>query len=276
MEKQTRVYPAERPRGGFVGKLILFLSALVILSGLFGPAEPNGVSIRTVPSSTPIPLDETFDETITEAEFTLPSSQWFSLQLGAFETEEAAQEIASQFIRRGAGGYVWQDGRYRTLAAVYPSRDDAQMVRQRLLQQHRVETYLYEISLPAMQLRLTGMKGQMEILQAAFLHADDLIHQLYMLSSSMDRQEISVSECCESLSALDETLQAVWLRMNQRFAKPRHEAVNALMELFQSYSEFVHALHANESAVTMGANLKQQTLSSLHMLKHVYDTISHT
>jgi len=276
MEKHTRVYPAEKANGGWLGKLIMFLSLVVIFSGLAGRDVDGDLSIQAEPSATPIPLHESFDETITETAFTLPASTWYTLQLGAFETEEAAKEMAEQYTRRGAAGYVWQDGRYRVLAAVYPSRDDAQSVRQRLSQQHRVDSYLYEVSLPALQLRLSGMKGQMDILQAAFLHADDLIRQLYQLSAAMDRQEMSVAECIEALLPLQDNAQTVTLRLNQRFTKPRHAAVTGLINLFDSFSSFVRNCDETQSSVAIGSEVKHQTILSLHMLKHVYDTISHT
>lgn len=276
MEKRMRVYPVEKDGGSWLGKLILFLSAVVILSGLVWREDGGELSIRTVPTPSPIPLDEAFDETLTEVEITLPSSVWYALQLGAFETEQAAQETAEQYARRGAGGFVWQDGRYRALAAVYPSREDAQNVRERLSEQHQVETYLYEIALPAMRLRLTGMKGQTEILEAAFIHASDLAQQLYMLSNELDRQEISVEECIANLAALGENAQTVSARLEQRFTRPRPSTVDELAEMFRSFCAFSQTLSGEESSATLGGSVKYQNLATLNMLKHVYDTMSHT
>lgn len=276
MEKHTRIYPAQSPRGGWVGKLLLFLSAVVIISGLVSREDPNDLSIRAAATPTPIPLNESFDETMTETEFTTPSITWYALQLGTFETEKAAQEAANQYIMRGAGGFVWHDGRYRTLAAVYPTREDAQSVRTRLAQQHGVDTYLFEIHLPAIQLRLSGMKGQTDLLEAAFIHASDLAAQLYALSIALDRQEISVSECVSQLKLHAQTIQTVSLRLNQRFRKPEPDAVKGFCELFEAFSAFAFSCDTDTSNVTLGSQMKYQTLSALYMLSHVYDTISHT
>ena len=81
---------------------LLFLSAVVVLSGLVWRGEE--VTIETAPTATPIPTDALFDETVEEREITLPSATWYALQLGAFESETAAEELANQFVKRGAPG----------------------------------------------------------------------------------------------------------------------------------------------------------------------------
>lgn len=57
--------------------------------------------IQTVATPSPIPLDAAFDETRETQEITLNGSVWYALQLGAFETEEAACQLAEQFQRPG-------------------------------------------------------------------------------------------------------------------------------------------------------------------------------
>jgi len=276
MERRRRVYPAQRSGSGWLSGLMLFLSAVVVLSGLVWRGENDGLSIHLAASPTPIPLDEAFDETPAQIDVTLPGSEWYALQLGAFEKEDSAKALGEQFARRGAAGYVWLDGRYRTLAAVYPLRDDAQTVRQQLSEKHEVETFLYQISLPALQLRLSGMQGQLEILNAAFIHADELVRSLQRLSSALDRQETTVMEAVTELQGMKEQLMTVSLRLSQRFAAPRHETVAGLIRCFDSFAEFVSSLDPSQSEVAVGTKLKYQTLSSLDRLKQVYDSLSNT
>lgn len=276
MERSRRVYPAQRSRDGWLSGLMLFLSAVVVLSGLVWRGEKDGLSIRIAEGPTPIPMNEAFDETPAQIDITLPGSEWYALQLGAFENEDSAKTLAEQFSRRGAAGYVWLDGRYRTLAAVYPLRDDAQAVRQQLSEKHEVETYLYQISLPAMQLRMSGMQGQLEILKAAFIHADELVRSLQRMSSALDRQEMNVQEVAAELQGISEQLTMVTLRLKQRFAAPRHETVDGLIRCFENYAAYVSSFDSAQSEVAAGTMLKYQTLSSLEMLKQVYDSLSNT
>ena len=276
MERNRRVYPAQQSRDGWLSYLLLFLSALIILSGLVFREEGSTLSIKLASTPTPIPLEEAFDETPCEKELELPSGNWYALQLGAFESEEAARKLGQEYARRGAAGYVWLDGRYRTLAAVYPLKEDAQAVRSQLSLIHEVDTYLYEISLPALRIRLSGMKGQLEILEAAFLHANDLITSLQAMSVALDRQETNVPEALDSLHALRDQLSIISLRLRQRFASPRHQAVTGLLECFDSFIAFADSFPENENEVMIATRLKQQTLDSLDLLHKVYQTLSNT
>ena len=200
MQTGKRVYPRQREPGKWLSYLLLFLSVTVILSGLV--SRGGDLSIQPAVTATPIPTDAYFDETVEEREITLPSATWYALQLGAFESETAAEELAQQFIKRGAAGYVWHDGRYRTLAAVYPTREDAQTVREQLSDAHSVDSYLYQIDLPALHLLMKGMKGQLDILEAAFAHANDLTVNRQAVSVAMDRQEMSGEEAAQLLGTL--------------------------------------------------------------------------
>lgn len=276
MERRRRVYPAERHNSGWLSFFLLSASAIVLLSGWFLQDKGDGLTISPLNTRAPIPLNENFDETPAEREMTLPSASWYALQLGAFESETAASELARQYMQRGAAGFVWHDGRYRTLAAVYPLKEDAQNVRRQLQENHAVESYLYQIDLPSIHIRLTGMEGQLEILEAAFLHANDLVAELQSLSTAMDRQEISREETLKKLLSLKEQMDLVALRLQQRFASPRHETVTQMVEFLAGYETFCSELSEQDSAVTLGTKLKHQTLASLFQLKQVYDTLHHT
>lgn len=274
MQRHTRIYPVEK--SPWLSVLLLVLAAVVILSGLMGRSEGGDVSIVPIATATPIPLDASFDETIVEKEITLPSSTWFALQLGAFENEKSADEMAQQFSKRGAAGYIWNDGKYRALAAVYPSKEDAQLVREQLEMQHSIDTYLYQIDLPSIRVRMRGMQGQLDILQAGFVHGNDLIAQLQNLCVFMDRQEMNAEQAIARLNELAAQMETVALRLRQRFQAPRPAVVEALMNCMEDYQTFCIQLNAKDSQVTLGAKIKHQTLVSLNGLKHVYDTLSHT
>ncbi len=276
MERKRRVYSVQSPRDGWLSYLLLFLSSIVLISGLVWRPEMQSISIRPVATPTPIPMSEAFDETPAQMDFTLPSATWYALQVGAFENQKAAEETAERFMRRGAAGYVWHDGRYRVLAAVYPLREDAQNVRRQLEEVHSVDSFLYEIHLPAIQLRISGMQGQLDILQAAFDHGFQLVKDLQEMSVSMDRQEISVSEALERLKGINETLVEVSLRLEQRFVAPRHATVSGLVACMNDFNDFFTSLDEMESEVAFGMKLKKQTFVSFDHLRKIYDTLSTT
>lgn len=276
MDGSKRVYPREKQPGKWFSYLLLFLSAVVVMSGLVWRGGGEELSIEPVVTPSPIPTDAYFDETPEQRELTLPASCWYALQLGAFESETAAGELARQFTQRGAAGYVWQDGRYRTLAALYPTQDEAQNVRRRLSEQHTVDSYLYRIALPALHVRMSGMKGQLDILEAAFTHGNDLVSRLQAISVMMDRGEKNAQEAVECLTALEGQMQTVNLRLQQRFIRPRHQTVEGMIACFEDYLAFCQKLDPNESAAALSVKLKWQTFASLEKLKHVYDALGNT
>lgn len=273
MEGSKRMYPRDVQPGKWFSYLLLFLSAVVILSGLVWRENGDELSIVPMATATPIPTGVYFDETPEERELTLPAATWYALQLGAFENETAAEELSRQFAKRGAAGYVWRDGRYRTLAALYPTQDEAQNVRRQLSESHTVDSYLYPIALPALRVRMNGMKGQLDILEAAFTHANDLVAQLQVTSVLMDRAEESNAEAMERLVALAGQMETVSLRLKQRFAVPLHPTVEGLVDCFEDYARFMTTLDNNDSAATLSTKLKWQTFASLEKLKRVYDAL---
>lgn len=275
MQSNKRVYPSERKPGKWLSYLLLFFSAVIVLSGLTNRGGEQPI-IQPVATETPIPLEAAFDETPESRELTLPGGTWYALQLGAFETEAGARDLAEQYGSRGAAGYVWLDGRYRTLAAIYPSREDAQNVRQQLLSQHSIESYLYEVPIPALTVRMKGMKGQIDILQAAFSHAAELTSSLQALSVRMDRQELSVAEACEALNALKAQMELVALRLEQRFTTPRNAAVQGLIGLFRDFGAFAAKQDEGQSAVELGRQVKHEAIHSLYLTKEIVDTLGNT
>lgn len=275
MQTRKRVYPSERKPAKWVSCSLLFLSAVILFSGVAARSGGDAV-FETVATPSPIPLDAAFDETRETREITLNGSVWYALQLGAFETEEAAGQLAEQFQRRGAAGYLWPEERFRVLAAVYPEKEDAQAVRQQLRDQHDVDSYLFEISIPSVSLRMTGMRGQIDILEAAFLHAEELIRQMERISETLDRQEITPAEAAEELNTLREQVELVALRMEQRFLSPRNAAVTGLIGLMRDYAAFAREKTGQESNALLSRQLKYQTIQTIRLLLELTDELRNT
>ena len=276
MERRTRVYPAERRGSAWMSIAFLGMAALLIATGLVWRDRGSELTVEPLLYATPVPLEERFDETPAKREMVLPAFEWHALQLGAFENEAAAKEQAEQFAMRGAAGYVWHDGRYRVLAAVYPLKEDAQRVRERLQVRHEIDSYLYQIKLPEIHVRLSGMQGQLDILQAALIHGTDLVNALQRMSVSMDRQELNVDEAFAELASLHDQISLVALRLRQRFAAPRHAMADQLLGCLEQFDAFYASLNRSMSQITLGPRLKHQTFEMLSGLKKVYDTLSHT
>ncbi|MBO5500532.1 MAG: SPOR domain-containing protein [Clostridia bacterium] len=275
MQDRRKVYPSGHAPIRWISWLLLLAAAVVFLGGLLPSRKPSG-TITPLPTETPYPLTESFDETMETCQWSLPAVEWYALQLGAFDNEASAKTMAEQFQARGAAGYLWQEERFRLLAAIYASETDARNVRQQISQQHEVESYLYRISLPPVAVSIHGMRGQIEILQAAFGHASDLITAMQETGLAADRGESTREEQLAKLSALDEQMQLVKLRLYQRFPEPRNSCVTGLIQLFDDYSGFATSMDPQETEVMFSTKLKYQTLRSLDLLRQVYDILGNT
>lgn len=276
MERRKRVYQNRKEYGKWFQGALAVLTAIIILSGLAERRKTGDFLLEPELEKAQLKLEESFDETMTEAVIELQSYHWYAIQVGVFEKEETAKQSSAAFQKRGAAGYLWKDGRYRVLASAYPEKEDAQLVRQQLQDQHGIDSYLHQISFPALKLRMRGMQGQLDIVQAALTHLHDLVSQVQSLSVRMDRQELSAIEAMDTLNVLKEQIQIVAIRIEQRFSMPRNETVQAIANGLNGYVAFVSALSTHESSLSMGMKLKYQVFVILSDIQKVYDTLTHT
>jgi len=276
MEKQRRVYPAKRYHDKWLSVALLTVSAILIVSGLVSRTKTSIFSLETKAFETPLPMNEPFDETLASMTLEIPADVWYALQVGVFESEESAHQASKNFQKRGAAGYIWSDSRRRVLASVYLSKEDAQAVREQIRDQHSIDSYLFAIEFPAVRMRLTGMQGQLEILQAAFGHVKELAVQMQKMSVAMDRKELSGTEAKEKLDAMSTQADIVALRLEQRFPKPVHRTVQALIDCFTDYTTFASGFSGKESDVEMGMRLKYQVFVTLEKTHDIYQTLSQT
>lgn len=275
MQEQKKIYPSGHAPAKWLSWFITLLTVLVVLSGLFTRSHTDTV-IQPAATATPLPLEESFDETMDSCEWSLPQVEWYALQLGAFDSEDSALALAEQFRTRGAAGYLWQQDRYRVLAAIYASEEDARAVRTQISQQHGVDSYLYRISLPGVQVSMQGMRGQIEVLQAGFLHAADLVAQQQACSLLADRSGTDTRALLATLKAASEQATLVAARIRQRFPEPRNACAAGLLRLLESYSSFYAGLEEGAQTVLFGSELKYQSILSLDLLRQVYDTLGNT
>lgn len=275
VQEHKKIYPSGHAPVKWLSWLLVGVAAFLVLGGLLSRSTVDTV-IEPLPTATPFSLEEGFDETLESCQWQLPEVNWYALQLGAFDGQSSAEELGEQYRLRGAAGYLWQDERWRVLAAVYATEEDARTVRKQISELHGVDSYLYHIRLPGAAVSMQGMRGQIEILKAAFEHAAALVGELQQLSLQADRSQGGTEELSAALFALKDQTSLVSVRLSQRFPEPRNSCVVGLMELFGSYADFCESLQADAPAVSFGASLKYQTILSLDLLRQVYNTLGNT
>ncbi|MBQ8312070.1 MAG: SPOR domain-containing protein [Clostridia bacterium] len=236
--------------------LLIGLGAMIRLRGA------DTLEAQHVPQPTPTPVASAYDETVETREVTLPQECWYAIQTGIYSTAEAAQEKRDTYAQRGAPGYVNQDGeKWRVYIACYGEKDDAAAVRERLSVNQDVETYLHSWVCPEITLRLTGMVGQLDVVETGLTLMHQAANVLRDNAALLDGGERTLSEAQSVVAALDESIRLWQETAGDRFTKPYPELVDMEMQLAAGWKEKHAALQGAESATALSAAMKLQAMA---------------
>ncbi|MGN0778070.1 MAG: SPOR domain-containing protein [Aristaeellaceae bacterium] len=244
-------------------KLLLFLTALVILAGIashFKGRESITATPMYAPTATPVTA--AFDETVTTREITLPQDTWYAIQTGVYSTREAAEGRVNAYADRGAPGYVAEDGgKWRVFIACYGSREEAAAVRERLTTMQKVDTYLHEWPCPALTLRLSGMAGQLDVAEAGLSLMGQAATLMRNTALALDAGEAMPDAARATTASLGESM-ALWEQTaRERFARPYPPLIEGILTMAQAWPESQEAIMQAEDATALSAAMKQQAMA---------------
>ncbi len=261
---KTKRYPV-RNRGGWAA--LLLLAGLLLGAGavIYGrqaweaalPLLPGVLQ----PSAAQTPAPEAVSRE--ERTLTLPGHTWYALQLGAFDSAEAAESSAESYRTRGAAGYIRRQGQYRVLAAAYASRADAQAVMTQLRNNHQIDAVLTEITQAEVTLRLNGRPEQLTALNDAYDALEQMSQQLAALSDSLDRGKTDRQTALSALRSQRDTLTALKARIDAQFGKNAPQAVKDAGDLLESLSLSLNEALAAQGTAVLGARIKYAQLQCL-------------
>lgn len=168
------------------------------------PPTGNGDALPLTPSGGYSPTSAVPASTDrTTGEIRLESRTYYTLQLGAFSSEQNAQKLAGELKGRAAAGYIYSDeGLYRVLAAAYESKDDARAVKEQLMEQNGLDSKVNELVLPAVALRVTAGEEQLSAVQEAFSAADSACSELFEICKGFDKSELTAAQVTARLNDL--------------------------------------------------------------------------
>lgn len=245
---KTRRYKVRRGRNGWI--FLLFLGALAAAAAYFFHSGDLPLIISPAPTLTP--QESAADERI----ITLPGKTWYALQLGVFDQESSARQLAESYRGRGAGGFIAGSAPFRVLAAAYTSRADAQSVQNQLRTLHGVEAYINEIHRAEMTFKVTGQKAQLIALSDAYDAVDQAAVHFSTLSQGLDQRVMEETEILLALKSQKETLIALRDRLQNLFGPQPHAAVAQMMNLLSELSEAVDLALAAPGETRLGAQIK--------------------
>ena len=267
-------YPVRKRGGGWV--LLLLLGVLLGAgAATFGKQAFSGLvfpqfSAVRQPSIPQTPEFASREERI----LTLPGHTWFALQLGVFDSEEAAESLAASYRSRGAGGYVRTQDQYRVLAAAYAARADAQAVLTQLRTLHQVDAVLTEIVQPEVTLRLTGRPEQLTALSDACDALEQLSIELAALSNDLDRGAADRQTTLDALRSHRETLTALKSRIDKQFGENAPDTVRKAAEMLDALSLSLGEALSVQGTAALGARVKYAQLQCLCRMADYAEALS--
>jgi len=261
---ETRMYKRKMKRTKLLQRsigILLFIAAAALLWHRL----PDNFRMEQIglPTATPITAD--FDQTIDSREITLAEESWYAIQTGVFSTEEAAVQKADAYTERGAPGTVIRDGeKWRVFIACYGTEEQAASVRTRLEQNQKVDTYLYAWKCPELRLRLSGMIGQMDVVEAGFTLLISCASALRDAAIQLDAGELTTTEAVAAVESLRSQLSLWGQTTRSRFGNKTPDLVQGMLDMTGQWSEQMESLQAAENATALSAALKAQAMGMYH------------
>lgn len=254
---ERRVYRRKLARRRCMRTVVLLVLIAVAVAAMLGQERRARLSAEAIAQPTATPIAVSYDQSLVEREVTLPEETWYAIQTGVFSTQEAAQEKAGVLTQRGAPGAVVQDGdKWRVFIACYGTETDAASVRQHLGENQRVETYLYRWRCPELQLRLKGMAGQVDVVEAGFTLMMQSVRLLRDTASLLDAGELTQLEAKQALSEQEKQVRLWEKTANDRFGRNPPSPVKELLNQLQAWTAALDACRQQETKTALSAQLK--------------------
>lgn len=270
---QHKIY-CQQNRKRRIRRFTLYLTLVLIAVGMLGRFRSSGMlTVDPLVAPTATPLSAAFDETPVSRQIILPDSVWYALQTGIFSDAAAAEKAAALYSDRGAPGYILrQNGKYRVLIACYGSRDAAESVRSRLSEKQSVETYIFEWSADELGMQMSGMAGQLDVVEAGLSLLHDTSVQLRDLASGCDSGEYTLEEGLAVVSGIQSQLTLLRSTLASRFSQPRPAFVTTELSELDAALSLLVPLNECSTTTDLSARLKLQAMAlyeQLHNLRAI-------
>lgn len=260
---ERRMYRWRQKRARRRRRVLALLLAASAVAVLLAWGRKPVFQAERIAAPTATPVASAYDQTIETREITLPEETWYAIQTGVFSTAEAAAEKAGAYAERGAPGTVVRDGaKWRVFIACYGSESDAASVRQRLGDTQQVETYLYHWNCDELRLRLTGMAGQLDVVEAGFSLLQQTAAALRDAATLLDAGELTATEACQTVGEIDGRITLWAQTARSRFRTQQPDVIKQLLALTDGWNARRKSLEgAADSATALSAELKGQGMA---------------
>ena len=192
-----------------IGETSTFASAPPTLLPYQSPPPPTVTPYKTATPSEPAQTPKV--EVVKDVTF--PRLDYHAVQIGAFSSVETAETEAAEIKQRGGAGYILFDVRYRVFASVYLNESDARSVRDRLMSENGIDSYIYSGAVPAVELTVTASQEKINSISAGYEAWRTSLELMRKLSDLVDKGNMepseAINELFNSIEALNLTRDAL-------------------------------------------------------------------
>lgn len=257
---ETRLYRRKRRH---LRKVRLGVLLLLAVGGVIYALGPDSIEFVTerIDRASIGSLTGEFDRTQETREVTLLEETWYAIQTGIFSTANAAEDKAQAYTSRGAPGVVVQEGeKWRVFIACYGTEGEASTVRTRLQERQEVDTYLYAWRCPELRLRLTGMAGQLDAVEAGFTLFTSTSSALREAAIELDAAQLTYAETLAKVEAMQGQISLWEKTIRSRFDGKLPDMVKSMLAVTEGWSARFEGLKSAADATELSAALKAQSM----------------
>ncbi len=194
----------------------------------------------------------------------------FLVELSKADSAETARIEAARYTRRGAAGYILQDGDvFRVIGAVYADKAGADAVALRLEGIEKIAAQVITAQGPASALRVTAAQTQIDALTQGESSLRSLTDQMIALAQSLDAGKVSSEPAAQQIQLIHAEAQLRLRALERAVGADEHPIMRGLMLLLQQLSDATGEgmTGRDESTLSFSAKIKYNSITM--RLRHI-------
>ena len=198
------------------------------------------------------------------SERTFPVLGGYFVQLHRARDASTARIEAARHMRRGAAGYVMQDGEsYLVIGALYDAKEEAEAVVSRLIEREGIAAEVVARQFGGVKLRVTATQAQID---AFFLGEESLrplTSRLAELAQQLDQGKIGIEPAARQIGLIHEESALRLHALRDALGGDEHPLMRRLCALYELMEQATGdaALNAAQSPLSFSAKIKYNSIS---------------
>ena len=155
----------------------------------------------------------------------------YFLQTGVFSTEENAKNEAAELMIQGGAGYIAKEGeKFQVVLAAYTNKEDAQKIKDRLLEQNKMETVIKQKDVGKKTLKMKATLTQKEALEKVLSDLEEVRKDLDSANANIDQIQTAKEHANEAKTRI----KNMQTRLSDAFNKGENSFADGLSDLINN------------------------------------------